>query len=213
MFYKFLIFSIIIFIISLSTIVEADNSVSNSYSISLEIKVNLPSEEGKFMDILSLLERRMSETGTITHLSRDKNRVDFIFNTKLTSDRVKYVLSKSGMFSVKDQSGNKNDLRVKYAYCGSKPDPNRFPRQLYITLSNDSGEAFAKMTEENIGKKLSCFLDGEFLSEHKLREKITDGRIVVSYCSKPGYYAEDLAVILNNGPLTADVSIITCEKI
>jgi len=203
LFKRFLVF--VIFAISLSAMVWAVDLAPHLYSISLEVKVDLPSEEGKFMGFFSLLERRMSEIGAITSLSTDKNRVDFVLNTRLSSERIKYILSKSGMFSVKEQARKKTDMEIKYAYCDFEAD---FSPELNITLSKESGEAFAKITEENIDKKLPCFLDEELLLEPVVRKKISHVRLVLTYCSEdPGYYAGDLAVILRNGPLNSEVSI------
>jgi preprotein translocase subunit SecD len=84
---------------------------------------------------------------------------------------------------------------------------------LNIILLKNSAGVFAKVTEENIGKKLSMFMDDELVSGHIVREKIPDGRLIITYCAPgPAYHPEDVSAILRNGPLTSEVSILKCEE-
>lgn len=207
--YRLVIFSIIIFILSIFSVkvLSADTAVIQA--ISLEVKL-IPQEKEGFMDLLSLIERRMSEIGTITELKIDKDIVNFVVSTNLTSDRVKYILSKEGILYVKDQAGLKTCLNVEYSYFNTKTE---LSPELKISLSRDSSEAFAKITEDNIKKKLASYLDDELLSEPVVMEKITGGDLIITFgYEQPEFHPDDIAVILRNGPLPGKVSIVKCEE-
>jgi preprotein translocase subunit SecD len=204
-------FIIFILFISLLKSAYADNIVTHNYSISIEAPVSLPAEEEKLMTIISVIERRMSEIGTITNLNIDKNQLNFIINTKLSSERLTYVLLKPGIFAVKDEGGNKTDLNVLYAYSAIGMD---LYQELNIALSQDSAEIFEKITEKNLKKKLASILDNEILSEPVVMEKISGGNLKITFgYYKPAFNPEDVAVILRNGPLSSEIKIIKMEKL
>ncbi|MEQ8189760.1 MAG: hypothetical protein ABRQ39_17455 [Candidatus Eremiobacterota bacterium] len=207
--YRLVIFSIIIFILAIFSVKVLSADTVVIHAISLEVKL-IPQEKEGFMDLLSLIERRMSEIGTITELKIDKDIVNFVVSTNLTSERLKYILSKKGILSVKDQHGLKTVLNVECAYFNTKTE---LSPELKISLSRDSSETFAKITEENIKKKLASYLDNELLSEPVVMEKITGGELMITFgYGEPQFHPDDIAVILRNGPLPGEVSIIKCEK-
>lgn len=207
--YHLVIFFIIIFILAIFSVKVLSADTVVIHAISLEVKL-IPQEKDGFMDLLSMIERRMSEIGTITELKIDKDIVNFVISTNLTSERLKYILSKKGILSVKDQQGLKTVLNVEYAYFNTKIE---LSPELKISLSRDSSETFAKITEENIKKKLASYLDNELLSEPVVMEKIIGGDLMITFgYEQPEFHPDDIAVILRNGPLPGEVSIIKCEK-
>ena len=207
--YRLVIFSIIIFILAIFSVKVLSADTVVIHAISLEVKL-IPQEKEGFMDLLSMIERRMSEIGTITELKIDKDIVNFVVSTNLTSERLKYILSKKGILSVKDQQGLKTVLNVEYAYFNTKTE---LSPELKISLSRDSSETFAKITEENIKKKLASYLDDELLSEPVVMEKITGRELMITFgYGELQFHPDDIAVILRNGPLPGEVSIIKCEK-
>ncbi len=111
---------------------------------------------------------------------------------------------------MKDQAGLKTCLNVEYSYFNTKTE---LSPELKISLSKDSSEAFAKITEDNIKKKLASYLDDELLSEPVVMEKITGGDLMITFgYDQPEFYPDDIAVILRNGPLPGKVSIVKCEE-
>lgn len=180
------------------------------HTFSLEIKL-LPKEKEGFIDLLSLVERRISEIGTVTELKTENDIVNFLVSTNLTSDRLKYIITKEGRLYVKDQAGLRTGLNVEYSYFTAKSE---ISPELKISLSGDSAEIFSKITEANIKKKLGSYLDDELLSEPVVMEKISGGELMITFGYEDlEFHPEDIAVILRNGPLPGKVSIVKCEEI
>ncbi len=76
-----------------------------------------------------------------------------------------------------------------------------------ITFNKEGGAKFAKVTEENVGKRLAIVLDGTVYSAPVIREKIPSGRaqITGNFSSQE---SNDLAIVLRAGALPAPVEII-----
>jgi preprotein translocase subunit SecD len=79
----------------------------------------------------------------------------------------------------------------------------------YVSLSFDKkgGRIFAKITEENVKKRLAIVLDNKVYSAPVIQEKITGGqaRITGSFTTEE---ANDLAIALRAGALPAPVNIL-----
>ena len=81
--------------------------------------------------------------------------------------------------------------------------------QAYVRLNFNAAGArkFARLTGENVGKRLAIVLDGEVYSAPVIKDKISGGRASIS-----GHFtteeAHDLAVVLRSGSLPAPVNIL-----
>ncbi len=80
-------------------------------------------------------------------------------------------------------------------------------------LFNSEGKAlFASVTEKNIGRYLAIFLDGAVLSVPVIREKIPDGRAIISGGFLPDE-AKRLVRDLNYGALPLPVELISTDTV
>jgi len=86
-------------------------------------------------------------------------------------------------------------------------DQNRFNQPVVALQFNKEGsEQFAKITTDNVGKRLAIVLDGEIQSAPLIREPIPNGEAVISGDFSQSE-AGDLAVILRAGALPAPIHI------
>ncbi len=76
-----------------------------------------------------------------------------------------------------------------------------------IDFTSRGGRVFAKLTEENVGKRMAIVLDGVVRSAPVIREKILGGSAQISG-SFTHEDAADLAIVLRVGALPAPVDII-----
>ncbi|MCD6422863.1 MAG: protein translocase subunit SecD [Elusimicrobia bacterium] len=76
-----------------------------------------------------------------------------------------------------------------------------------LEFTKEGGKKFAKITGENVGKRLAIVLDGIIQSAPNIRERIPNGRAIIE-----GMFsldeAKDLALVLRAGALPAPVKII-----
>lgn len=78
--------------------------------------------------------------------------------------------------------------------------------EVHFTLNNQGARKFARLTEENIGKRLAIVLDGGIQSAPTIQSRISDsGRITGNFNINE---ANDLAIVLRAGALPAPVKVI-----
>jgi preprotein translocase subunit SecD len=79
--------------------------------------------------------------------------------------------------------------------------------QVAFQLDAAGREAFAKVTEENIGRQLAIVFDGELFSAPKIQTPITEGNGVISGGSMSDAEVQELALLLES-PLHVPLQII-----
>ncbi len=86
-------------------------------------------------------------------------------------------------------------------------DESRFNQPLVgIEFDSKAGRKFAKITSENVGKRLAIILDSKVQSAPVIKEKIPSGQAVIT--GRFGLEeASDLAIVLNAGALPAPLVI------
>ncbi len=93
---------------------------------------------------------------------------------------------------------------LKDAYVGI--DDNGLP-EVRLEFNREGARKFAKITSDNIEKRLAIVLDGKVFSAPVIRDRIPSGKAQIS-----GRFtmeeAKDLAIILRAGALPAELSII-----
>jgi len=76
-----------------------------------------------------------------------------------------------------------------------------------LTFTKEGGEKFAKITEENLGKRVAIILDNEIISSPTVQEKITGGQAQIT-----GNFtldeAKKLSIQLNAGALPVPITLI-----
>ena len=85
-------------------------------------------------------------------------------------------------------------------------EPNGLP-EVSIEFNSAGAKKFAKVTAENVGKRLAILLDGNIQSAPNIQEKISSGKARIT-----GRFTQeetrDLAIVLQAGALPAKLSIL-----
>jgi len=91
-------------------------------------------------------------------------------------------------------------------------DPNTGKPQVGLEFDEEGKEIFAKLTEENVGKRIAIFLDYFLLSAPVVKEPIRDGRAVIS-----GEFdlatAKKMVTQLNAGALPVEIKLIRQQRV
>jgi preprotein translocase subunit SecD len=85
-----------------------------------------------------------------------------------------------------------------------------------LQFNNDGSDLFAKITKENIGRRLAIFLDGDIKSSPVIREEITGGKASISggFIGSAGLKeAKDLVSNLNLGALPIPIELVSTQSI
>ncbi len=91
---------------------------------------------------------------------------------------------------------------------GSANDPNAFGKfETDLTFNDQGAKDFARVTGANVGKPLAIILDGKVHSAPVIRDKIRNGRAVITGLESIEE-AKDLAIVLKAGALPAPAKII-----
>jgi protein-export membrane protein SecD len=85
-----------------------------------------------------------------------------------------------------------------------------------LQFNNDGSDLFAKITRENVGRRLAIFLDGNIMSMPVIREEITGGKASISggFMGSAGLKeAKELVSNLNLGALPIPIELIATQSI
>ena len=85
-----------------------------------------------------------------------------------------------------------------------------------LQFNNEGSDLFAKVTKENVGRRLAIFLDGDMKSLPVIREEITGGQASISggFTGSAGLKeAKDLVSNLNLGALPIPIELISTQSI
>ena len=134
--------------------------------------------------------------GTVPRGSEIRYQYDIDENTGQKVNQIPHLLKKRTILT----GANLTDARVQIDSQYNEP---------YVTLDFDrkGGRIFAKVTEENVKKRLAIVLDDRVYSAPVIQEKISGGRarITGNFTTEE---ANDLAIALRAGALPAPVKIL-----
>lgn len=107
-------------------------------------------------------------------------------------------------YLVKEDAFMTGDLisDARTAFDGQQNKPN-----VSLMLNKEGAKIFAKVTEDNVGKRLAIILDGNVYSAPVINERIAGGQVSISG-SFTYEEATDLAIVLRSGSLLAPVEIV-----
>lgn len=95
-------------------------------------------------------------------------------------------------------------------------DPTTGAPAVALQFNPEGSDLFAKITRENVGRRLAIFLDGEIKSVPVIREEITGGQASISggFVGSAGLReAKDLVSNLNLGALPIPIELVSTQSI
>jgi protein-export membrane protein SecD len=81
-----------------------------------------------------------------------------------------------------------------------------------LEFDDEGKDLFAKITSENIGKRIAIFLDGQILSAPTVQAAITDGIAIITGVNDIKV-AKELATNLNSGALPVPIKLISQQNV
>lgn len=91
-------------------------------------------------------------------------------------------------------------------------DNTSFQPKVGLEFNKEGGELFAKLTKENVGKKIAIYLDGAPISVPVVREEITSGTAEISG-DFTAQEAKTLVGRLNSGALPVPIELVSEQGI
>jgi len=85
-----------------------------------------------------------------------------------------------------------------------------------LQFNSEGSDLFAKITRENVGKRLAIFLDGDLKSSPNIKEEITGGNAVISGGFVGGTGIKEAKLLVNNlnlGALPVPIQLISTQTI
>ncbi len=130
-----------------------------------------------------------------------------------TEAEIDQVVKTSGLDTVFEPTG----LTGKYLQKSVLEfDQNTGLPEVSLQFNSDGGKLFAKITRENVGRRLAIFLDGDLKSMPNIREEITGGNAVISggFSGSAGIAeAKTLVNNLNLGALPIPIELISTQSV
>ena len=83
---------------------------------------------------------------------------------------------------------------------------------IQVNFNSDGAKLFGQITDNNVGRELAIFLDGQLMSAPVIQERIDNGTAIISG-NFTAQSAKDLASNLNLGALPLNVSLVSAQSI
>lgn len=83
---------------------------------------------------------------------------------------------------------------------------------LGIVLNSEGSKKFAKLTKDNVGRRLAIIFEGKAISAPRIREAITNGQLVISGQFSPDDL-KDLELMFRAGAIPAPVKVLEVKKL
>lgn len=97
-----------------------------------------------------------------------------------------------------------------------EPDPTTGEWKVNLQFNKEGSDIFARMTKENVGRRLAIFLDGNIKSMPVIREEISGGKASISggFVGSAGRKeAQDLVSNLNLGALPIPIELVSTQSV
>jgi len=134
-------------------------------------------------------------------------------NENLTSDQLQAKIASSGVSSVFEETG----LTGEFLKTSSLQfDQTTGEPMVSLQFNSQGSDLFAKITRENVGRRLAIFLDGYMESMPNIKEEIDGGNAVISggFSGSSGIKdAKSLVDNLNLGALPIPIQLISTQTI
>lgn len=165
----------------------------------------------KTRQLLSLRVNKLGVAETTVTTEGDKRiRVDI--PGEFGSNDLVSSLTKSGKLEFKDEEGNivleGKDIEKATAVIDNQTNKP----VVSLELNNEGKNKFSEATGNNIGKKISIFMDEDEISSPVVESKITDGKAVISGSTNISE-AQDLAGLINSGALPVTLKTVEVNNV
>lgn len=163
--------------------------------------------------VVKIIERRVNELGLTEPVIQRQGARRIIVELPGVKDPEKAIemLGKTALLEFQDEAGRTvltgKDLK------DAKAQIDQSNRNLVgLEFSDEGGKAFADLTRQNIGKKISILLDKQVLTSPVVEEAIPNGKAVITG-QRTLEEAQQLAILLRSGSLPVKVDVLETRTV
>ena len=163
--------------------------------------------------VIQILSRRINEMGlTEPIIQREgKKRIIIELPGVKDPDQAIKTIGKTAVMEFKNEEGEVrltgNDLKDAKEQIGQNKN-----YMVGIEFTDEGAKKFARLTEENVGRHIAIYLDGDLLTNPTVNEPITGGKAVITG-SRTLDEAKNLAILLRSGALPVKVKVMEVRTV
>lgn len=163
--------------------------------------------------VIQILSRRINEMGLTEPLIQREGKDRIIIELPGVNDPDQAIktIGKTAVMQFKDEQGNValtgNDLKDAKEQIGQNKQYS-----VGIDFTDEGAKKFATLTEQNVGRHIGIYLDGELLTNPVVNEPITGGKAQITG-SKTLEEAKNLAILLRSGALPVKVKVLEVRTV
>lgn len=198
---------------SFDKVITKGLDLQGGVSVLMEIQdENIEREDlEKTRQLLSLRVNKLGVAETTVTTEGDKRiRVDI--PGEYDSNDIVTSLTKSGKLEFKDSEGKVVLEGKDIEKATAMVDNQTNEPTVSLELNNEGKNKFAEATGNNIGKKISIFMDEDEISSPVVQSRITDGKAIISGSTSIAE-AQDLAGLINSGALPVTLKTVSVNNV
>ena len=161
--------------------------------------------------VIAIMQKRINEMGLTEPIIQREGANRIIIELPGEKDPKKAIetIGKTAVLQFKDEDGNValtgEDLKTAQEQMDSNP-------VVALQFTDEGGKKFAKLTADNIGRKIGIYLDGKLLTDPVVNEEIDGGSAVITG-QRSLEEAKNLAILLRSGALPVKVSVMEVRTV
>ncbi len=169
---------------------------------------------------LEVLKKRVNNLGlseaiVVQEKGANWKRIDVELPGWKDPEKAKELIGQTALLQFKDESGKVvlTGAHIKDARLAFSKDPQTLGEPIIeFKLDSEGTKIFAKVTQENVGKKIAIYLDNKLLMNPVVKTAITDGQgIITGGFTKE--QAAEYAALLRSGALPVKLKFLTEEVV
>lgn len=159
--------------------------------------------------VIAIMQKRINEMGLTEPIIQREGANRIIIELPGEKDPKKAIetIGKTAVLQFKDEDGNVALTGEDLKTAQEQMDGNSRNPVVALQFTDEGGKKFAKLTADNIGRKIGIYLDGKLLTDPVVNEEIDGGNAVITG-QRSLEEAKNLAILLRSGALPVKVSVM-----
>ena len=164
--------------------------------------------------VIALMQKRINEMGLTEPIIQREGANRIIIELPGEKDPKKAIetIGKTAVLQFKDEDGNVALTGEDLKTAQEQMDGNSRNPVVALQFTDEGGKKFAKLTADNIGRKIGIYLDGKLLTDPVVNEEIDGGNAVITG-QRSLEEAKNLAILLRSGALPVKVSVMEVRTV
>ena len=164
--------------------------------------------------VIAIMQKRINEMGLTEPIIQREGANRIIIELPGEKDPKKAIetIGKTAVLQFKDEDGNVALTGEDLKTAQEQMDSNSRNPVVALQFTDEGGKKFAKLTADNIGRKIGIYLDGKLLTDPVVNEEIDGGSAVITG-QRSLEEAKNLAILLRSGALPVKVSVMEVRTV